>query len=157
VFSHVACIGIILCAIASLISLCTFRECDDVEQPIYEIPPPKYPAEKILKILLDQNIQESKICSVRPTSIHKSATYVVDVSKLKHPDDIKNDNFGAWTYSGSHPQTFRAQVEEDGYVRVTKCADGAKGNDIVHLRRLHSVHPTNNSFKRLIAFLSGMH
>ena len=51
--------------------------------------------------------------------------------------------------------TFRAQVEEDGYVRVLKCADGAKGNDIMHLRRLHSVHLTNPSLKRLIAFLSG--
>ena len=69
VFSHVACNGIILRAVASFISLCTFRECGADVEHIYEILPPKYPAEKILKILLDQNIQESKICSVRPTSI----------------------------------------------------------------------------------------
>ena len=31
------------------------------------------------------------------------------------------------------------------------------GGTVVHLRRLHSVHPANNSFKQLIAFLSGIH
>ena len=131
------------------------REFDD--EPVYEIPPPKYQAERILKILLDPTIPPSKICSVRPTNISRSATYIVDVSKLKHPDDIKNDCFGSWKHSGSHPQTYKAQVEEDGYVRTEKCADGARGDTIVHLRWLHSVHPTNNSFKRLIAFLSGIY
>ena len=137
--------------------LCIFRECGDDVEPIYEIPPPKYSAEKILKILLDQNIQESKICSVRPTGIHKSATYVVDVSKLKHPDDIKNDNFDAWTYSGSHPQTFRAQVEEDGYVRVQNVLMGPK-EMILCIFVACTVYTLQIIlFKRLIAFLSGMH
>ena len=36
------------------------REFDD--QPVYEIPPPKYQAERILKILLDPTIPPSKIC-----------------------------------------------------------------------------------------------
>lgn len=29
------------------------------------------------------------------------------------------------------------------------------GDDVVYLRRLHSVHPSNSDFKRLIAFVSG--
>ena len=64
--------------------------------------------------------------------------------------------FGSWKHSASHPQTYKAQIEDDGYVRIEKCAEGARGGTIVHLRRLHSVHPANNSFKRLIAFLSGI-
>ena len=91
-----------------------FRKYD--EEPIYEIPPPKYQAERISKILLDPTIPPSKICSVRPTRISKSATYVVEISKLKHPDDIKNDMFGSWKHSGFHPQTYKAQIEDDGYV-----------------------------------------
>ena len=125
------------------------REFDD--EPVYEIPPPKYQAERILKILLDPLLRYVLL------DLSRSATYIVDVSKLKHPDDIKNDCFGSWKHSGSHPQTYKAQVEEDGYVRTEKCADGARGDTVVHLRRLHSVHPTNNSFKRLIAFLSGIY
>ncbi len=44
---------------------------------------------------------------------------------------------------------------EDGYVRVEKCAPGATGDDAVDLPRLHSVHPSNCDFMRLIAFISG--
>ena len=71
--------------------------CSDTpeEEPVYETPPPKYAAERILKILLDPALPASKVCSVRPTKVVKSATYVIDISKLLHPDDVKNDNFGA--------------------------------------------------------------
>ena len=42
---------------------------------------------------------------------------------------------------------------KDGYVSVEKCAPGASGADVVYLRRLHSVHSSNNQFKRLIVFV----
>ena len=125
------------------------------ECPVYEFPPPKYNAERILQILLDPAISTSKICSKRPVSISSSATFVIDLTKLADPEDIKNDNFGSWSYSGSHSTTYRVNVEDDGYIRVEKCAPGATGADVVYLRRLHSVHPSNNHFKRLIAFISG--
>ena len=72
----------------------------------------------------------------------QSSTYVVDITKLAHPDDIKSDNFGVWSHSGSHPVVFRASVCDDGYVQVEKCAPGATGSDVVYLRRLHSTHPS---------------
>ena len=103
-------------------------------------------------MLLDPTLPASKVCSV---NIVKSATYIIDISKLKHPDDVKNDNFGTWKHSGSHPQVYKVQVEDDGSFHVEKCAPGAMGDDVVYLRRLHSVHPSNSHFKRLIAFISG--
>lgn len=125
------------------------------KDPVYETPPPKYSAETILKILLDPSLPATKVCSVRPTNIVKSCSYVIDISKLEHPDDVKSDNFGTWKHSGSHPQVYRVQMESDGYLHVEKGAPGATGNDVVYLRRLHSVHPSNRNFKRLIAFISG--
>ena len=102
-----------MCICVSLLAkqpnIMLFRKYD--EETIYEIPPPKYQTERILKILLDPTIPPSKICSVRPTRISKSATYVVDISKLKHPDDIKNDMFGSWKHSGSHPQTYKHKLK----------------------------------------------
>ena len=38
-------------------------------------------------------------------------------------------------------------VEDDGYIGVEKCGLGATGADVVYLRCLHSVHPSNNQFK----------
>lgn len=80
--------------------------------------------------------------------------YVIDISKLAHPDDVKNDNFGTWNHSGSHPQAFKVKMEAD-HISVEKCCPGATGDDDVYLRRLHSIHPSNKCFKRMIAFISG--
>ena len=98
---------------------------------------------------------ESKICRVKPTSVTKSATYVVDVRNLQNTEDIKKDEFGIWKYSGSHPQVFKVYTEEDGSKSIEKCCEGASGSNVVYLCRLHCTHPSNNDFKRLICFLSG--
>ena len=54
--------------------------------PIYEIPLLNYAAERILEILLSPT-DDSRICHDRPMGITTSATFVVDIDSLKHPDD----------------------------------------------------------------------
>uniref|UniRef100_A0A1X7TEI0 Uncharacterized protein n=1 Tax=Amphimedon queenslandica TaxID=400682 RepID=A0A1X7TEI0_AMPQE len=120
-----------LCDVSPIKGLSS-RYCDEesLDQPIYEIPPPKYSADTILSILLNLNINESKVCSGCPLRVTSSATFVVDLSKLAHPDDVKIDSFGIWNYSGSHPMCFRVHIKELGYVSVEKCAPGAKGDNV---------------------------
>ena len=82
----------------------------------FEAPPP---AESILKLLLSPDIDRSHVCRVWPVSnIEGSATFVVDITSLKHPDDVRKDFFGKWIHSGSHPITFKATIETDGEVLV---------------------------------------
>ena len=73
--------------------------------------------------------------------------------KLLHPDDVKNDNLGTWSHSGSHPQLYKVQVEEN-CVWVEWCCPGVTGNGVVYLRQLHNVHPSKRFFKCMIAFVS---
>ena len=134
-------------------SLFIYSDTIDEGDPVYEKPPPKYAAERILQILLDPPIPASRICSERPACVEESSTYVINITKLADPEDVKNDNFGSWNHSGSHSTTYKVHVNKDGYVNVEKCAPGASGADVVYLRRLHSVHPSNNQFKRLVAFV----
>ena len=59
----------------------------------------------------------------RPTDISVSSTFVVDIYKLAHPDDVKN--FGVWDHSGSHPQEFKVYDDAgddygDDYIGVEK-------------------------------------
>lgn len=61
------------------------------------------------------------------------------------------------SYSGSHSLLFHTHVLEDGYVQIEKCASGSTGNDIYHLRRLHSFHPCNGDCKCHIVLVSGMY
>ena len=134
---------------------------DDVDDepvcalPVYETPPPKYSAERIVKILLQPD--KSRICYMKPTNITRSATYVVDVRSLQNADNIKKDEFGIWRFSGSHPQYFKIHEEEDGNMKVERCCDNATGVNVVLLRRLHCTHPSNSDFRRLICFLSGIY
>ena len=55
-------------------------------------------------------------------NIRSSATcmYVVDLDSLQNPDDVKNDNFGAWTHSGSHDQKFEACMNTMGKLEIGK-------------------------------------
>lgn len=116
----------------------------------------KYSAETILKILLSPSIDKNKVCSVWPIEVESSSTFVVDITKLKHPDDVRKDFFGKWIHSGSHPTPFKAKVNSNGEIQVEKCARGATG-EVYYLRRLHCYHPSNSDFRRLLAFISGMH
>lgn len=125
-------------------------------QPIFEYPPAKYTSERILQILLNSNISDSKICTAKPIGITTSATFVVDIRHLKCLDDVKKDEFGIWKFSGSHPKAHEVTIQDDGYVAVEKYSDHFCGDNIVHLRHLHCTHPSNQDFKRMICVVSGM-
>ena len=109
-----------------------------------------------MEILLDPNIDESKVAKQRPLQTHCSATFVVDVTHLAHPDDIKKDMYGKWLYKGSHTDVFRCTFDNDNKVCVEKAAPGASGSNVYYLRRLHNVHPSNKGFRRIVAIICGM-
>ena len=109
---------------------------------MYEVPPPKYSVERIQHIL---HIPDDKVCKEKPTNIKKSSTFVVDTRNLKSLYDIKKDEFRIWSYSGSQPQTFRIHYEneQEDVFTVKRCPVSAKGSNVVHLRWLYCVHPSN--------------
>ncbi len=39
------------------------------------------------------------IRGLESTCIERSSTFIVDLDSLKHPDDVKKDEFGKWSYS----------------------------------------------------------
>ena len=123
--------------------------------PVYELPPEKYPAAAIMKILLSSNIDESRIAYKRPIKVQCSSTFVIDLTKLAHPDDIKRDAYGRWIQNGSHTDVFKCFYDEDGEVSIDKAAPGATGSNVYYLRRIHCVHPSNSSFRRILAFICG--
>ena len=89
-------------------------------------------------ILLDPKLDARKIVFKRPLTAPFSSSYVVDVSKLAHPDDVK-DMYGKWLHSGSHTDVFICTYSEDIQ------------DNVYYLRRLHSVHPCDNKFRRVFS------
>ena len=123
--------------------------------PIFERPPSKYTAIRIMQILLSSTLDERKVATRRPIEVHQSSTFVIDLTKLAHPDDIKRDSYGRWLQKGSHNDVFRCRYDEDGEVYIDKMAPGATGSDIYYLRRQHCVHPSHSAFRRILAFICG--
>ena len=104
--------------------------------------------------MLDPTIDTSRVCKTWPISgINTNSTFVVDVTQVKHPDDVRKDFFNKWIYSGSQPFTFKAYYNDDT-ISVERCAPGAHGT-VYYLCRLHSYHPSNTDFRRMLAFVSG--
>ena len=135
-------------------SILTYR--NSVGVPIFEKPPPKYTAYRIVHTLLNTKLDERRIAKKRPLEAPFNCTFVVDLSNLSHADDIKKDMYGKWLHSGSHSDIFLCSYSSDGCVMIEKAAPGASGNNVYSLRRLHSVHPSNIEFRRVLAFLFGM-
>lgn len=123
--------------------------------PVYERPPPKYTAARILQILLEPNINKDLVAKTRPIEVNESATFVVDLTCIKHADDVKKDMYGRWDHCGSHPEVYRCTFDDNNEVHIEKCAPGATGSNVYYLRRLRSCHPSNADFRRLIAFVHG--
>ena len=88
-------------------------------EPVYEVPPERYAAEDI-RILFNPKIDKQRVCKQRPLNIQKSSTFVVDLDSLQHPDDVKKDNFGVWTHSGSHDQKFESRINAAGNLEIGK-------------------------------------
>ncbi len=106
-----------------------FYSCPNTQYPVFEVPRTQYSAERILEILFDPEIPESKICKAQPIGITSS--------------------------SGSHPQSYRVFRDEDSLIQVEKCSRNASGVNVYHLRRLHCTHPSSPEFKRIICSVKG--
>ena len=87
---------------------------------MYERGVKAYTSEEILKILPNPKIQPNRVCKTRPSSIDRSTTYVVDLNLLGHPDDMKEDEFGKWNYSGSYVLHYRAEETSQGDLELER-------------------------------------
>ena len=91
----------------------------------------------------------------RLIEVQSDSTFVIDLTKLAHPDDVKKDCYGSWLHKGSHTDVFRCSYDKDGEVTIEKAAPGASGSNVYFLRRLHCVHPSHSGFRRILAFICG--
>ena len=128
---------------------------DDQGIPVYEKTSGPYTADRILKLLLDPDIDLTRVAHTGPKFVSESSTYIIDVSQLDNPNDIKKDGLGKWSYSGSHEEFYRSYYDNSHRIHFEKCAKGATGDNIFVLRRLRSSHPSDPNIRRLVAFVSG--
>ena len=80
--------------------------CDDRNLPIFSKRTSGYAFDQLVDILMPNVVDESMVCSVRPVGVSANATFVVNIEKV-HFSDLKRDDLGTWTATGTKSTFFR--------------------------------------------------
>lgn len=78
---------------------------------------------------------------------------MVDLSKLKDPNDVRADDLGSWKCTGSRTlQCIVRCSDSTCYVVTTLCPGATK----ISIRRQYFVHATDHDLHRMIAFVENV-
>ena len=149
-----------------LVSNCSSEGCDsneisylhgDVGVPIYSSTT-HYSYSDAVKIL--QHCPENKICSKHPVRVERNATFVIDLAKLDHADDIKADDCGHWIHNGRKTTKVVGWKKNGVITRVASTSKGRKvppdeNSELYTLVRVYYTHDPHSDFKRTYYYLYG--
>lgn len=117
---------------------------------------PCYTIEDAVKILLQTPIES--ICTQQPIGCSSSKTFVVDVSKLDHRDDIRCDDLGVWKNQGVKSSYCSVRFHNDHDVQRVKVLENKPAvmrSSIYRLKRTYWTHTEEKRICRHLFELEG--
>ena len=120
--------------------------------PIYDKTSKHYTAKTIVEVLLDKHIPLNRIATCQPVSVEDNLVFVIDLSKLEKPEDLRADDLGSWTCNG---KCCVQCVVHNG--EVSDVLSGSKNGALrtYCLVKRYYKHSTAGDFKRTIAEIYG--
>ena len=64
--------------------------------------------------LLDKSLPHAVIATSQPVSVQDNLIFIVDISKLDRPEDIRSDDLASWTCNGK--RRLQYSVDNCGHV-----------------------------------------
>ena len=104
--------------------------------------------------------ENDKICTKHPTLVENNLSFVIDLSKLAHIDDIKSDDCGHWVHTGKN--TTKVAVWKQG-IQITKVvfvktsSPPDENSQLYTLVRVCYVQDPHEDFTRTYYYLFGEH
>lgn len=89
---------------------------------------------------------------MQPVSVENNVSFVVNLSCLSNPDDVRADDLGAWKCNGSRSLQFSV-ILSDKVCRINRSK--SKSKIVIYVRRQYHVHGTDPDFHHMIAFVEG--
>ena len=124
----------------------------DPEMPIHARPTSGYPVGDLIRILLQSDMADQKVCTVQPLGVSENAAFIVDVETVDY-QDLKADDLGSWRPTGTKKSYF--YFSPDGMLRVSeKCPRNMPSIYYVLTRRYYT-HQSYDRYHRLIADIKG--
>ncbi len=71
---------------------------------------------EVFEVILNTDPTSEVVCKRKPVGIRDSGVFLMDLTKLKHPKDIKADDMGSMIHKGKPVRYFDVERSEDGEV-----------------------------------------
>ena len=111
-----------------------------------------YTAKSIVEVLLDKHLPLKMIATSQPVGVQKNLVFVIDLSKLEKPEDIRADDLGSWTCNGKR---YVQCIVNDGEVSGILSGSKSGTRSTYCLIKRYYKHATAGDFKRTIAEIYG--
>ena len=126
---------------------------DDPELPVFSNVITGYPAEQVVRILMDPELDQDKVCHVQPMGVTKNASFIIDVDDV-HFADLKADDLGSWKPNGTKTTYFR--ILPSGTMRILSGRPKVVTQSTSYLlTRRYYVYSTYHLFRRTIIDIQG--
>ena len=126
----------------------------NVNLPVYGYPKHGYNSEEIIHILLDPIFKDKLLSKTHPVSVEHNVSFVIDLTSLSSPNDVRADDLGSWKCTGSRRLTFMVKFGPTT-CHVVSSVSGSGGTQ-VQIRRQYHVHGTDSDLHRMIAFVENL-
>ena len=120
--------------------------------PIFEQTTDHYTAKGIIE-LLDTELSHSKIATIQPTGVQDNLVFIVDISKLDKPEDVRADDLGSWVCNGK--RRLQCAVNDQGRVVDIFSKYQPKKQHLFTLVKRYYKHATAGDYRRTIAEIYG--
>ncbi len=109
----------------------------------------------VLNAILNTDITSKVVCTQKPVGVTDVAVFLVDTTKLRHPDHLKADDMGGWIHKGKPSRYYIVERSPTGVVYgVKRCDETAK--DAFKLTRIYYHHRGTSEFRKTIFYAHGM-
>ena len=129
---------------------------NDPNLPIYDIRNNGCTYSEAVKILLNGN--ENLVCHQPPILVENNYMFLVDLSSLDDPEDIKSDDCGHWVHNG-RKSIIVAVTSQSGKVtdvkRIEKPMPPDENSTVYTLIRTYYAHDPHQYFKRIFYQIFG--
>ncbi len=98
------------CGLVSRIDHCTCIHCVNYKEvehlhcnlsiPVYNQTSKHYSAKDIKEVLLAKHLPLNRIATCQPVGIEDNLVFVINLSQLEKPEDVRADDLGLWMYNG---------------------------------------------------------
>lgn len=123
--------------------LCSFEYYQgNINLPVYGHPKHGYNCEEIIHILLDPVFKYELLSKTHPVSVEHNVSFVIDLNSLSNPKDVRADDLGSWTCTGSWRLTFMVKFGPS-VCHIVSSVSGSGGRQ-VQIRRQYHIHGTDS-------------